>query len=267
MKKYGFIGCGNMGSALVRAAVESVQSDEIFVCDKDASKPKALSDELGVNISNTKLIAEECDYIFIGVKPQMLSELLSEIACILSKRKDRFVLVTMAAGISVRKLSELIGAEYPIIRIMPNIPASCGEGMILYCANKQVLQDELDGFIGLMNKSGRLAELEEKLIDAGSAISGCGPAYVSMFIEALADGGVRCGLPRDKAVLLASQTLLGTAKMIIETDIHPEEMKDAVCSPAGTTIAGVGELENGAFRAVVQNAIIAAYERSLELGK
>lgn len=267
MKKYGFIGCGNMGSALIRAVSKTVQTSEIFVSDKDASKPKALSDELGVNISDTRFVAEECDCIFVGVKPQMLSELFSEIGGTLSKRKNRFILITMAAGISVKKLSELIGAEYPIIRIMPNIPVACGEGMILYSANELVTRNELDEFICLMNKAGRLAELDEKLIDAGSAISGCGPAFVSMFIEALADGGVSCGLPRDKAVLLASQTLLGTAKMIVETGIHPEEMKDAVCSPAGTTIAGVGELENRAFRAAVQNAIIAAYERSLELGK
>lgn len=264
--KYGFIGCGNMGGALARAAAKTVPAGDIVVSDKDASKTAAFSAETGVSVGTTAQIAIECKYIFLGVKPQMLSELFSEIKPVLDTRKDSFVLVSMAAGVNIGRLRELMGAECPIIRIMPNLPASVGEGMILYCS-ENVTDEETNGFLDLMSRAGKLCPLDERLIDAGSALSGCGPAYAFMFIEALADGGVQCGLPRDKAMLLAAQTLLGSAKAIIESGTHPDVMKDAVCSPGGTTIAGVHALEKAAFRGAVADAVLAGYERTLELGK
>ena len=261
--KYGFIGCGNMGGALIRCAAKSAKKNEILIADKDAAKCSALKKECDVVISDNKCIATTCDYIFLGVKPQYLSEMLAEIKDELKARKGRFVLVSMAAGTPIDRIKELAG-NFPVIRIMPNLPVAVGEGMVLY-DSKDVKSAELKNFLAVMKMAGVLCPLEEKLIDAGSAISGCGPAYVFMFIEALADGGVYCGLPRDKAQLMAAQTLLGSAKLLMETGKHPEELKDAVCSPAGTTIAGVMALEEGSFRSDAADAVIAAYERTLEL--
>ena len=241
--KYGFIGCGNMGGALAGAAAKAVPADEILVSDRDGAKTAAFSAETGASVGSAAQVAEKCGYIFLGVKPQML-----------------------AAGVKISRIKELAGADYPVIRIMPNIPAAVGEGMILYCTDG-VTADETEEFLSLMSRAGKLCQLEEKLIDAGSAVSGCGPAYAFMFIEALADGGVQCGLPRDKAILLAAQTLLGSAKTVIENGTHPGVLKDAVCSPGGTTIAGVHALEKSAFRGAAADAVLAGYERTLELGK
>ena len=264
--KYGFIGCGNMGGALAGAAAKAVPADEILVSDRDGAKTAAFSAETGASVGSAAQVAEECGYIFLGVKPQMLEDMFSEIRPVLEKRSGRFVLVSMAAGVKISRIKELAGADYPVIRIMPNIPAAVGEGMILYCTDG-VTADETEEFLSLMSRAGKLCQLEEKLIDAGSAVSGCGPAYAFMFIEALADGGVQCGLPRDKAILLAAQTLLGSAKTVIENGTHPGVLKDAVCSPGGTTIAGVHALEKSAFRGAAADAVLAGSERTLELGQ
>ena len=171
----------------------------------------------------------------------------------------------MAAGVALADLRALAGVECPIIRIMPNTPAGVGQGMILYTANDTVTSPMLEGFLGGLSHAGRFDPIPERLIDAAGAISGCGPAFVYLFAEALADGGVACGLPRDQAMLYAAQTLLGSAQMLLESGRHPGQLKDAVCSPGGTTIAGVRTLENAAFRAAVMNAVIAAYEKTARL--
>ena len=244
-----------MGGALAKAAVSAVSPEEIIIAEKDTARAEAFAAETGVSIGTNKEIAAECRYLFLGVKPQMLAEVLGELAPVLSERKDRFVLVSMAAGTASEKIQQLSGGDYPVIRIMPNIPASVGQGMILYCTKGEVTEDELSGFLSLMRHAGQLCPLEEKLIDAGSAISGCGPAYAFLFIEALADGGVQCGLPRDKATLLAAQTLLGSAALLIDSGKHPGALKDAVCSPGGTTIVGISALEECGFRHAVIHAI------------
>ena len=265
--KYGFIGCGNMGGALIRAAAKSVSGEEIFLSDAFAEKRDALALEVGANVSDNKKIAMMCDYIVLGVKPQMMAQMLSEISDVLKNRKDRFVIVSMAAGLSTSKILSMAGGDYPIIRIMPNLPASVGEGMILYCTEGGVTFDEEKQFLSIMNKAGKLSKLDEKLIDAGSAVSGCGPAFVCLFAEALADGGVQCGLPRAKANEMALQTIMGTAKLLLENCEHPAVLKDAVCSPGGTTIVGGHALEEGGFRAAASNAVLAAYGKTLDLGK
>ena len=170
-------------------------------------------------------------------------------------------------GIKIEKFNLMLDAKMPIIRIMPNTPVSLGHGMTLFCKNDKVSDELSEGFEGIMSKSGRLDAIAEKLIDAASAVSGCGPAFVYMFIEALADGGVACGLPREKALLYACETLVGAAEMVKTGEKHPEELKDAVCSPGGSTIAGVHALEEGAFRACAANAVIEAYKKTLTLGK
>lgn len=266
-KTVGFIGCGNMGGALAAAAAKAVDKNNIFVSDADAKKAEAFSEKYGVKSAAVSDVAKNADYIFLGVKPQILKTLFSEIGDILSARESRVVLISMAAGVNIASLTALAGKEYPVIRIMPNMPVSVGEGMILFDANNAVSEDEINEFKELMRFAGELDRLEEGKIDAASCVSGCGPAFVYLFIEALADGAVACGLSRDKALKYAAQTLAGSAKALLESGKHPGEMKDAVCSPAGSTIQGVRALEEGAFRADAMNAVIKAYERTLELGK
>lgn len=264
--KIGFIGCGNMGGALVRAVANAGFADNTFVADANAEKVSAVSAECGVNTSDVSTVVGLCDYIFIGVKPQMLHELSSEISPILKKRENRFVLVSMCAGVSIEKVKNFAGVDCPVIRIMPNMPVSVGKGVVLGSC-EGTTADEKDNFDKIMSKVGVFDWIEEKYIDAASAVSGCGPAYAYLFIEALADGAVACGLSRDKAQLYAAGMLAGSAEMVLQTGKHPGELKDAVCSPGGTTIAGVRALENGSFRASAMNAVIEAYEKTLSLGK
>ena len=259
----GFIGCGNMGGALIRAAAKAIDPKRILIADALADKVSALAAETGAQPSDLAAIAEKCRYIFLGVKPQGMQAMLDQIKGALAARRSRFTLVSMAAGMTMDRILSMAG-EHPIIRIMPNLPASVGEGMILWCG-KDVTAEETEDFEKILSRAGRLLKIPEHLIDAGSAVSGCGPAYVFQFAEALADGGVRCGLSRADANLLAAQTLLGSAKLLLETGLHPGVWKDAVCSPGGTTIEGVLALEEGAFRFDVSKAVNAAYEKTKKL--
>ena len=265
MATLGFIGTGNMGGALARAACKSIPSDQVFLSNRTAEKAKALAEELDCRVADNEAIAESADFIFLGVKPQIMADLLAEIGPVLAKRESRFILVTMAAGLTIARIQELAGGNYPVIRIMPNTPAAIGEGMILYACGEGVAQTEEKVFLDAMAGAGRFSPLPEKLIDAGSAVSGCGPAFVDLFIEALADGGVACGLPRAAAMEYAAQMVLGSARLVLESGKHPGVLKDAVCSPGGTTIQGVRTLEEAGFRGAVMDAVIAAYEKNADL--
>lgn len=264
---FGFIGTGNMGSALARAAAKNLAATNIILSDSYAPVAEKLAQELGCCAVSVDTVAANATFIFLGVKPQVIASMLGGIAPILTKRTDRFVLVSMAAGVPIEDIRRMAGGDYPVIRIMPNIPASVGGGVILYDITENVSKDEVSIFCDVMAAAGLVDRLPEKLIDAGSALSGCGPAFVSLFVEALADGAVACGLPRAQALNYAAQTVAGTAKMLLETGTHPGQLKDAVCSPGGSTIAGVAVLEQGAFRASVMEAVANAYARTLELGK
>lgn len=263
--KYGFIGTGNMGSALARALRKIVPISNMGLSNRTPKKAHALSDEIGCRVADNQTIAEWADMIFLGVKPQMLEELFTEVAPILAKRTQPFVLVSMAAGISINRIQELAGRNYPVIRIMPNTPVSVGEGVILYTCSPDVAPEICTAFLQDLSQAGRFVALPESQIDAGSAISGCGPAFVDLFIEALADGGVACGLPRAIAMELAAQMILGSAKLALESGSHPGILKDAVCSPAGTTIQAVRKLESNGFRSAAIEAVIAAYERTIQM--
>ena len=264
MLTLGFIGTGNMGGALAQAAAKS-ENNRLLLANRHPEKAQRLRDKIGGELTDSRSAAAKADYIFLGVKPQMLEALFAEIRDTLSARTDRFVLVSMAAGTSIDKVKCLTGGDYPVIRIMPNTPASIGQGMILYACSQEVTKEEENVFLEAMAAAGRFSPLEEKLIDAGSAVSGCGPAFVDLFIEALADGGVACGLPRAQALEFAAQMTAGSARLILESGRHPGELKDAVCSPGGTTIQGVRTLEEAGFRAAVMNAVIAAYEKNFKL--
>ncbi len=262
--KLGFIGCGNMGGALVAAAAATLKKGEIAVCDLDREKVARLEKEYGVVGVDMQTLAAQADFVVLGVKPQVMEKVVAPIAELLRSRKD-VTIITMAAGVSIAGVRSFIGAPLPVIRIMPNTPVAVGEGMILY-ALADVSEDDHYAFRSYFERAGKFDLIDESKIDAGSALSGCGPAFVYAFAEALADGAVECGVPRDAAALYAAQTLKGAAEMLL-TYGHPADLKDAVCSPGGTTIAGIHALENSAFRGGVMEAITAAYKRTLELKK
>ena len=264
--RYGFIGCGNMGGAVARAVCRGVGPENVVLANRTPAKAEALAEALGCRAATNDVVAQDCDVIFLGVKPQMMADMLAGIAPILAKRSGRFVLVTMAAGLSMARVREMAGGAYPIIRIMPNTPASVGEGMIQYCSSNVTAEEEAE-FLKLMAPAGRLDAVPESLIDAASCVSGCGPAWVYQFIEALADGGVACGLPRAKAQEYAAQMVLGSAKLVLESGQHPGALKDAVCSPGGSTIQGVRVLEEKGLRGAVMDAVIASYNKTKEMGK
>lgn len=264
--KIGFIGAGNMGSALAKAAVKA-ENTEVFLFDKDVEKAKSTAKEIGADYMSGSDIAAKCDYIFLAVKPNIIPLAIDEMKDVLKGRVD-CTLVSMAAGVSVAKIQSFLGEiKLPIIRIMPNTPAAIGKGMILWCANDLATDKAKEGFLKAMSEAGALDVIDEGKIDAASAVSGCGPAFVYMFIEALADGAVKCGLSREQAQKYAAQTVMGAAMMVKESKKHPGLLKDEVCSPGGTTIEGVIALEEGAFRATAASAVCAAYEKTLKLGK
>lgn len=257
-----------MGGALARALCKTVPADQVFLANRTPDKARALAAELGCSVAlDNAAVAASADFIFLGVKPQMMAGLLDELASVLSKRESRFLLVSMAAGLTVADIQRMAGGPYPIIRIMPNTPASIGEGMILYTCSPEVAPAEEQLFWEELSGAGRFSALPEVQMDAGSALSGCGPAFVDLFIEAMADGGVACGLPRAKALELAAQTVAGSARLVLESGQHPGVLKDAVCSPGGSTIQGVRTLEDAGFRAACMEAVIAAWEKTKALGK
>ncbi len=276
MKTIGFIGTGNMGSALAKAVAAKGtdafhgEGTSILLANRTPAKAEALAKETGGTVCGNKDAAAAADYLFLGVKPQMMADMLNEIAPVLQERQNsgsRFTLVTMAAGLTMQRIAEMAGCSCPVIRIMPNTPAAIGKGVILLSRNELVSDEEMADFKDLLSESGILGEIPERLIDAGSAVSGCGPAFVYMFIEALADGGVACGLPRADAYRYAAQMVAGSAEMVLHSlpGTHPGALKDAVCSPGGTTIQGVRTLEESSFRGAVMDAVIAAYEKTLAL--
>ena len=266
--KYGFIGCGNMGGAVARAVCNGAGAGDVLLANRTPAKAQALAGELGCACGTNEQVASICDFIFLGVKPQMMADMLDKLAPTLEARAESrpFVLVSMAAGLSMQQIRHMAGSGYPIIRMMPNTPVALGAGMIQYCCD-DVEPAQLQEWLAAMQPAGRLDEVPETLIDAASAVSGCGPAWVYQFIEALADGGVAAGLPRAKAQEYAAQMVLGSARMVLESGSHPGALKDAVCSPGGSTIQGVRLLEERAFRGAVTDAVLAAYEKTKELGK
>ena len=256
--KYGFIGCGNMGSAIAGALASA--NIDLAVSDR-SGKAK----DSGFPYCTPREVAQQADRIFLAVKPQMMADVLAELSPILARRRP--VLITMAAGLTMSRIADMAGGNYPVIRIMPNTPVSVGCGMTLYCANELVDEKTLADFLEDMAPTGRMDKLEERLFDAAGTVSGCGPAYVYMFIEAMADGAVACGVPRAKAMEYAAAAIAGAGMFALKSGQHPGALKDAVCSPGGSTIAGVKALEDGKFRGTVMDCIMAATKRTTELGK
>ena len=265
--KFGFIGTGNMGGALARAIAEKTEPEEMLLANRTEEKARILAEELGCDYGTNADAAGKCRYIFLGVKPQGMAALAEDISPVLAARGDRFILVTMAAGLSTERISALFGGNIPVIRIMPNTPVAIGEGMILCTANSLVTKEELAEFAEAMEYAGICDMISEEKIDAASVISGCGPAFMFMFISAFEEAGKALGLDGEKARLYAEQTMLGAAEMLLQGGEAPDVLKMRVCSPAGTTIEGVLALEQGGFSYTVQNAVTAAYRRTVEMTK
>ncbi len=262
-KKIGFIGCGNMGSPILGGLIKSgfVSSDEIIVSTKTESSSKKIKDEYNVLTTlDSKMVAREAETLILAVKPNMYKQIVEEIEGELTEDK---LIITIAAGITINNMEEWLGDDAKIIRTMPNTPALVGEAMSAVCPNKNISKEELEYCKKIFESFGECVELEEKYFDGFIAVAGSSPAYVYMFIEAMADGAVKLGIPRAKAYKMAAQSVLGSAKMVLETGKHPGELKDSVCSPAGTTIEAVAELEKLGFR----NSVIQAMDKCAEKSK
>ena len=263
----GFVGTGAMGSALARLVHAAAPEVPLLLANRTGEKAAALARELpGAVVVDNDEVFGSCSLIFLAVKPQVMPEVLSAAAPLLGARQDRFVLVSMAAGLTCGTLRDMAGGAWPVVRIMPNVPVTVGAGVIQYCF-EDVTDGELEDVTKLLRGAGTVDPLPEALMDAASALSGCGPAYVCQFIEALADGGVACGLPRQKALLYAAQTVEGAARALRLSGMHPGALKDTVCSPGGSTIQGVRALERGGLRSAAMEAVIAACEKNRALGR
>jgi pyrroline-5-carboxylate reductase len=265
MKYFGFIGAGNMGGALATAV--SKYNKGVKIADFYPEKAEKLAESLGVSTGTNSEIASASDYIFLGVKPQMMADMLSGIKKELSDRTDSFVLVTMAAGLKIETIRKMAGGDYSVIRIMPNTPVAVGEGEILYCRSNNTTDEQLEVFLENMQLAGKLTPVDEELMDAGCSVSGCGPAFAYMFIKGLAQGGVECGIDPKTALELAAQTVIGSAKLLVESGTDPDILIKNVCSPGGSTIEGVKSLQKDGLEDTVARAVKAAYKRNIELGK
>jgi pyrroline-5-carboxylate reductase len=268
MNKIGFIGAGNMAEALINGLISSklFKSDQIFITDIAKKRVNHIKSTYKVNIAcDNKELSKESNIIVLSVKPNHIAKVVSEIKTSVTSKK---IIISIAAGIQTTQISKLLKKKSKIVRVMPNTPALVLAGAsVLYC-NENVTEKEKDSVKEIFESVGIAHIIEDEgLLNPVTGLSGSGPAYVSIFIEALSDGGVKMGLPRDLAHRLAAQTVYGTAKMIIEGDAHPAQFKDKVSSPGGTTIEGIHHLEKGGFRSSTISAVEAATRRSKELSK
>ncbi|MEP9411671.1 MAG: pyrroline-5-carboxylate reductase [Candidatus Brocadia sp.] len=266
-EKIGFIGGGKMGEALCKGIINAKLSttDNIMVSDVDAERCKLLNKEIGIKTTpNNKEVVAFAEVVILAVKPQMMNEVLSSLKDDITRRH---LVVSIAAGIPIRFIESRLPDGVRIIRVMPNTPCLIGASATAFALGKNATDADGQMVFHLFKAVGKVFRLDEKHLDAVTGLSGSGPAYVYMVIEALSDGGVRMGLPRDVATVLAAQTVLGAARMVLETGQHPAQLKDAVTSPGGTTIEGISKLEEGGLRSAMINAIEAATLRSKKLGE
>lgn len=263
----GFLGAGKMATALAHGWIKAGLVAVEQVCGSDpvaAARASFTCETSAASCADNLRIVNSSDTLILAVKPQTMPDLLNEIR---SALKPQHLLVSIAAGITIGQIANTVGADKRIIRVMPNTPCLVGASASAYAGAASATASDLARVERLLGSVGRAFAVPEKLLDAVTGLSGSGPAFVAVMIEALADGGVRMGLPRDLATQLAAQTLLGSAKMLLETGLHPGQLKDMVTSPGGTTIAGLHALEQGGLRAALMNAVEAATLRAVEFGK
>jgi len=266
-KKIGFIGGGAMAEALIRgiSGVGLVDISSLYAADASEKRRAFLSQALGIQVfSDNVQLLQNADIVFLTVKPQVVEKVLQEVGVAL--RPEQLV-ISIAAGVTIETLEKNLPKGTAVVRVMPNTPALVREGAAAAALGQYAAKEHAEIVETIFNAVGRVVMIQEELMDAVTGLSGSGPAYACMIVEAMADGGVRMGLPRSTALLLAAQTLLGTAKMLLETEQHPGILKDMVASPGGTTIAGIHVLEEEGLRAALINAVVAGTKRSRELGK
>lgn len=261
-RKIGIIGCGNMGRAMLSALLKSsdISNDDIIVSTKSENSSEKIRNDFKVKTTlvNSE-VAEKSNILFLAVKPHFFKEVIEEIK---DKINNDTIIISIAAGITISQIEEWFGKDIKLVRTMPNTPALVGEGMSAICPNKNITSDELNYVGKLYNSFGKYEILEEKDFHAFIALCGSSPAYVFMFIEAMADAGVKLGIPRAKAYKLVEQSVLGSAKLALETGKHPGVLKDEVCSPSGTTIDAVIDLERNGLRSTVISAVEKCAEKS-----
>lgn len=263
--KIGFIGLGNMASAIIGGILEKgmAKPEDIIGFDKLEGARECAKAKFGINIADDNIcIAQMSEILFLAVKPQFFSDVLDEVK---GKIPKETLVVSIAAGKTIDFLERGISPQHKIIRCMPNTPALVGEGCTGVCCNTCVTDEEFERVLTLLNSFGKAYRITENMMDAVVAVSGSSPAYVFMFIEAMADGAVKAGMPRNQAYEFAAQAVLGSAKMVLETGKHPAELKDMVCSPAGTTIEAVKVLEEKGLRGAVMDAMEACILRNRQL--
>ena len=259
--KVGFIGCGNMASAIIGGLKKNadIAAGEIIVADALEGALEKAKSELGVDTGDNKIVAAASDILFLSVKPQYYEDVINEIKNVIPVNQ---VIITIAPGKTLNWLGERLGSDKKIIRTMPNTPALVGEGITGVCKNENVTDEEFSYAMSLLSSFGMAEAIDETLMDVCVSVSGSSPAYVFMFIEAMADAAVADGMPRASAYKFAAQAVLGSAKMVLETGKHPGELKDMVCSPAGTTIEAVRVLEEKGFRSAVIEAMKACTKKA-----
>lgn len=266
MTKLGFIGIGNMGEAILRGALRKnvLPANDIYIFDLYTAKVKALQEELGVfTAQSAAAMISACDAVILAVKPNICRSVLEENGKYLAGK----ALFSIVTGWNREELAALCPADTRILRIMPNTPCMVGEGMVAFDSDHTLNNDDITFAKEIFSATGRVEIVKSSLMNAVTGVSGSGPAYVYMFVEALADGGVRAGLSRDVAYTLAAQTLIGSAKMVLDTGKHPGALKDAVCSPGGTTIEAVAALEKEGFRNAVLSAVSACVAKAEEMSR
>lgn len=274
-KKFAFIGAGNMGAAVAEAVCRSIGGDKVAAFDPCEEKAAELSEKTGCTAAaSAEDAVRQCGFVVLCVKPYLIARVIEQLCPLLSEleaKGERRVILSIAAGVSVADIKEAVksagGPELPVIRLLPNTPVTVGKGVIAMCCSETVTENEKLFVTEALSGGGRVMTMEEGLFDRATPVFSCSPAYVYMFIEALADGGVMCGVPRDMAQELAARAVMGSAAMVLESGKHPGRLKDDVCSPGGSTIVGVGELEKGGMRAAVISAVDQAYKKTTALGK
>lgn len=263
--KIGFVGAGNMAEAIIKGAIgaEVCAASDITASDMSEARLSVLSDTYGINTTMNNSEVMDNDMVFLCVKPNVLYDV---IAGIKDSANENTIIISIAAGQSLEKITAAFGSEkLKLVRVMPNTPALVGEGMAAVVPNDNLNADEAAAVTAVFNSFGKAEIVKEGLMDAVTAVSGSSPAYVFMFIEAMADAAVKGGMPRKQAYTFAAQSVLGSAKMVLDTEKHPGELKDMVCSPAGTTIDAVEVLENEGMRSAVMKAMDACIEKSRSL--
>ncbi|PEJ98128.1 pyrroline-5-carboxylate reductase [Bacillus wiedmannii] len=264
-KQIGFIGCGNMGIAMIGGMINKniVSPNQIICSDLNVSNLKNASDKYGITITtNNNEVANSADILILSIKPDLYTSVINQIK---DQIKNDVMVVTIAAGKSIKSTENEFDRKLKVVRVMPNTPVLVGEGMSALSFNEMVTEKDIKEVLNIFNIFGQTEVVNEKLMDVVTSISGSSPAYVYMFIEAMADAAVLGGMPRNQAYKFAAQAVLGSAKMVLETGIHPGELKDMVCSPGGTTIEAVATLEEKGLRTAIISAMKRCTQKSMEM--